>query len=511
MLPHLFSCCNEPLLRQSPISSTTGIEIAAFPMSNLRRKILLNVFKLFDVTVMVAAFGLTALLLVSTSRAVSSFGEFFAMRVKVGNFLIFSGMVVVWHLIFSGFGLYASRRLSRRTAELLDVVKATTLSTVLLGASALVLHIRMATPKFVVVFWLMSSGLLLASRVVLRWTLAQTRRHGRNLRDLLIVGSNSRSLAFAKNIESRPELGYRILGFADQEWEGAKEFAGSGHERVCTLDELPDFFRRNVVDEVLIALPMRSFHDDASRIAELCEEQGIMFRVLPNLFDLKRSRSWTEELEGQPLVTHHNGISEGWQLMLKRAIDFTVALVALIVLSPVLAAAAILITLTSPGPVLFVQRRVGLHKREFSVYKFRTMVANAEQRMREIEHLNEVSGPVFKIKHDPRITPLGRFLRKTSIDELPQLINVLKGDMSLVGPRPLPLRDYEGFNEDWQRRRFSVRPGITCLWQVSGRSSIPFERWMELDLEYIDGWSLWLDMRILLQTIPAVLKGEGAA
>jgi lipopolysaccharide/colanic/teichoic acid biosynthesis glycosyltransferase len=146
----------------------------------------------------------------------------------------------------------------------------------------------------------------------------------------------------------------------------------------------------------------------------------------------------------------------------------------------------------------------------FNVYKFRTMVVDAEKRMGEIEHLNEVSGPVFKIKNDPRITPIGRVLRKTSMDELPQLFNVLAGQMSLVGPRPLPMRDYEGFNEDWQRRRFSVKPGITCLWQIQGRSSISFEKWMELDLQYIDKWSLWLDFQILLQTIPAVLKGSGA-
>jgi lipopolysaccharide/colanic/teichoic acid biosynthesis glycosyltransferase len=178
--------------------------------------------------------------------------------------------------------------------------------------------------------------------------------------------------------------------------------------------------------------------------------------------------------------------------------------------SPLLVMVAILIKLTSAGPVLFVQKRLGLNKRHFTVYKFRTMAVDAERRISEIEHLNEVSGPVFKIRNDPRITPIGRFLRKTSIDELPQLFNVLVGDMSLVGPRPLPLRDYEGFNKDWQRRRFSVRPGITCLWQVEGRSSIPFERWMELDLQYIDKWSLWLDVRILLRTIPAVLKGLGA-
>ena len=159
----------------------------------------------------------------------------------------------------------------------------------------------------------------------------------------------------------------------------------------------------------------------------------------------------------------------------------------------------------------FTQHRLGLSKRRFRIFKFRTMVSDAEQRIGQLEHLNEVCGPVFKIKNDPRITPIGKFLRKTSIDELPQLLNVLKGDMSLVGPRPLPVRDYEGFTQDWTRRRLSVRPGITCLWQIKGRNSIPFEKWMQLDLQYIDKWSVWLDLEILIRTIPAVLKGSGAA
>jgi len=166
---------------------------------------------------------------------------------------------------------------------------------------------------------------------------------------------------------------------------------------------------------------------------------------------------------------------------------------------------------TSNYTVFFVQERVGLNKRRFRVYKFRTMVKDAEQKQAELEDLNEVMGAAFKITNDPRITPVGSFLRKTSIDELPQLINVLKGDMSLVGPRPLPVRDYNGFNTDWHRRRFSVRPGITCLWQVNGRHNITFEKWMELDLEYIDQWSLLLDLSILVKTIPAVLKGSGAS
>jgi lipopolysaccharide/colanic/teichoic acid biosynthesis glycosyltransferase len=182
-----------------------------------------------------------------------------------------------------------------------------------------------------------------------------------------------------------------------------------------------------------------------------------------------------------------------------------------VMLLPLFGIIAALIKLSSEGPVFFIQERVGLNKRKFRIYKFRTMVPNAEQLMAQLEQENEISGPVFKIKKDPRITSIGRLLRSTSIDELPQLFNVLKGDMSLVGPRPLPLRDYEGFSDDWQRRRFSVRPGITCLWQVNGRSSIPFEQWMKLDLQYMDEWSLWLDLKILARTIPAVLKGSGAA
>jgi len=183
----------------------------------------------------------------------------------------------------------------------------------------------------------------------------------------------------------------------------------------------------------------------------------------------------------------------------------------LVVLSPFLAAVAIVIKMNSAGPIFFRQKRVGLNKRQFTMFKFRTMVPDAEQLQETLLHQNEMSGPVFKIKHDPRVTMIGRILRKTSIDELPQLLNVLKGDMSLVGPRAMSVRDYEFFDQDWQRRRFSVRPGITCLWQVNGRNSIPFEQWMELDMQYIDKWSLWLDFKILARTIPAVLRGTGAA
>jgi exopolysaccharide biosynthesis polyprenyl glycosylphosphotransferase len=197
--------------------------------------------------------------------------------------------------------------------------------------------------------------------------------------------------------------------------------------------------------------------------------------------------------------------------VVKRVFDFVFSGMLLVLLAPLFFVVAVLVKCTSPGSILFRQTRVGLNKRQFQIYKFRTMVANAEQIQEELLPMNEMAGPVFKISNDPRVTALGRVLRKTSIDELPQLFNVLMGEMSLVGPRAMSLRDYQLFDQDWQRRRFSVKPGITCLWQVNGRSSIPFEKWMELDMQYIDKWSLWLDFKILARTVPAVLRGTGAA
>jgi len=478
-------------------------------LGNQRRQFLLNALKLFDMGLMVLSFGLATIAV--SQESPTSLAEFFAMRVKISNFVTFCGLLLVWYFLFSMFGIYASRRLSRRRDEVFDILKVSSAATVAIFLAAALFRIRMVRTVFLPTFWVASSFGLIASRLVVRAVLKRARQHGRNLRDVLIVGTNPRAIRFAKKIEATTELGYRVIGFIDDKWAGTDEFNGSGFHQVCTFAGAAAFLRENVVDEVIVALPMGSLHTQASRIAELCAEQGIMLRFLPNVFDLKTARSRTEELAGDSVVTHYTGALEGWAVVVKRALDVVFSLCLIILLAPVFLITAVLIRLTSPGPVFFLQSRLGLNKRRFLVYKFRTMVQDAEKRMKEIEHLNEVSGPVFKIKDDPRITPLGKFLRKTSVDELPQLFNVLQGHMSLVGPRPLPVRDYEGVNQDWHRRRFSVRPGITCLWQVNGRSSIAFEKWMELDLEYIDKWSLWLDFQILVRTIPAVLKGSGAA
>jgi exopolysaccharide biosynthesis polyprenyl glycosylphosphotransferase len=473
----------------------------------------MNAIRVFDLVLLAASFGVAALPM-ARAQGLVSFSQFLSLRIKLQNFVVFFVLLWIWNSIFLMLGLYNSKRMHARRTEAIDIAKATTLSAILLGLASFLLGFRMVTPTFVGIFWVCSTSVIVVSRVAIRTYLRELRKHGRNLRNMLVVGTNSRAIEFAKTIRSKPELGYRILGFADDEWEGAEDLQKNGWSLMCNLEDLRKFLRRSVVDEVVIAVPLRSFHNDASEIATMCEQQGIVLHVLSDLFNLKQRPPIAAEFEGSSLITHGSGIGEGWPIVIKRVIDFTLSLVLLIMLAPLLAVVAILIKLTSPGPIFFIQKRIGFNKRPFPIYKFRTMVADAERKLQDIEHLNEVSGPVFKIKNDPRVTPVGKFLRKTSIDELPQLFNVLSGDMSLVGPRPLQLRDYELFTEageDWQRCRFSVRPGITCLWQVNGRSSLPFHQWMELDLQYVRNWSLWLDMQILAKTIPAVLRGSGAA
>lgn len=469
-----------------------------------------SLLKLTDSVLMALSFGLTTAFIVHAQR-VLPLDEFMSMRAKISNVIIFGLMLLLCHLSFSVCGLYKSRRLSIKSAESTDMLKATTLSTLCIGAVGLLFSVRMVTLPFLLFFCLISAALLCGCRLLLRTAVERIRIHGRNLRYMLIIGTNPRAVAFAHRIGARPECGYRVRGFVDDEWSGLEEFKKGDLPLVSDFAGLAEYLRRNVVDEVAVHLPLLSFYSRWLEIAGLCSYHGIVVRFSSALFDLKAARWRAEEFEdGDHYIATYTEASEGWPVVLKRTMDIVISGMLLLLFSPVMLGTAIAIKLTSPGPVLFRQERVGLNKRRFWIYKFRTMVANAEELMATLEARNEASGPVFKIKNDPRITHTGRFLRRTSIDELPQLLNVLKGDMSLVGPRPLPTRDYSGFKEDWQRRRFSIKPGITCLWQVNGRSEISFDQWMLLDLQYLDEWSLWLDFKILLQTVPAVLHGTGA-
>ena len=276
------------------------------------------------------------------------------------------------------------------------------------------------------------------------------------------------------------------------------------------IEQLNSVIANKTVDEVLVALPIDRYGPLVQAIVRQCEEQGIIVRVRTEMSTLNIARSYVDNLHGVPVVTIQSGPQDSWQLIAKRLIDVMASTLLLITLAPLLIAVVLLIKSDSPGPVFFGQERVGFNKRRFRMLKFRTMVDGSDQQQCALEHLNEAQGPVFKIKNDPRVTRVGAFLRRFSIDELPQLVNVLKGEMSLVGPRPLPVRDVERIDVQWHKRRFSIKPGITCLWQVNGRSNIGFNDWVRMDLDYIDQWSLALDLLILVKTIPAVFKGPGA-
>lgn len=477
------------------------------------RKLFTNGFKAFDLLLMMFSFAVATL---PQYHRVGRFTltEFFELRIKLGNLILFISFLVIWNLLFNVFGLYGSKRMASRWEEMWDIARATTLGAVVIAVFGLAFRIWVVNRIFLVLFWLLTTSSVILTRTVIREALAYARRHGRDLRNMLVIGTNPRAMELVDRIQGKPELGYRILGFADQNWSGLEAAKKHALPVVSDLEGLPAYMRHNVVDEVVLALPIRSFHTYASQIAAACEQQGIIVRFLPNIFDLKEARHRTEEFDGDAIISHDTTITDAWGLAIKRIIDVVVSLTAIVVLAPVMLLVALMVKLSSDGPVFFVQKRLGLNKRMFNIYKFRTMVVDAEARLKDLEHLNEADGAVFKIKKDPRITLAGSFLRKASIDELPQLFNVLKGEMSLVGPRPLQVRDYELFEThcgDWQRKRFSVRPGITCLWQIMGRSSTTFDKWMELDLQYIRTWSLWLDLEILAKTLPAVLRGSGAA
>ena len=482
-------------------------------MVPFHRKILIEALQFVDLIIVTCAFGLAALATYHLRVGSISFQEFLTTRVKVQNIAIFLAFLFLWHMIFSVFGLYHSRRLSTRRNDAIDILKATSLGCLGIWVVSLFLKIDIVSPTsvFLTVFWGGSGVFSITSRLVLRYALERIRMKGRNLRHVLIVGTNSRAIEFARKIESKPELGYRLVGFVDDYWHGTEEFRRNGYKLIVNFSNFQAFLREHVVDEVVVGLPMNSSYQQASHIVAICEEQGIIVRFLSSIFNPKLARSKAELSDEESVIALYPSAVEGWPVVLKRVLDFCVSLALLVILSPLFLLVALLIKMTSTGSVFFVQERVGLNKRRFRLYKFRSMVADAEEKLAEVEHLNEVSGPVFKIREDPRINPVGRFLRKTSIDELPQLLNVVNGSMSLVGPRPLPVRDYLGFDQDWLRRRFSVRPGITCLWQINGRSSIPFSQWMELDMQYIDEWCLALDLKILAKTIPVVLRGSGAA
>jgi exopolysaccharide biosynthesis polyprenyl glycosylphosphotransferase len=424
-------------------------------------------------------------------------------------------IVIIWYMVLDFFNLYAPVKRRSYPEIFWKTAKAVSTAVVVMTLCLYIFKIEDVSRIMIGIFFALNLLFLETGKWLLYKYATRSRKNGFSLQNILIIGSKQRSQDVIEAIGHQEKSGVRILGCLDitQDQVG-QNVTGSIHV-IGIVDDLEKILREQVVDELLVAMPMGMIEGIEKYIA-IAEEMGVAVRVIP---DWQLHRLMTrpvianihfEDFFGIPSMALSTITTRHGELLLKAVFDYLAAIILLIAFSPLLLAVAFTIKFSSPGSILFRQIRSGLNGRRFTVYKFRTMVLDAESKKEEIEHLNETDGPVFKIKKDPRIIPyLGTILRRTGLDELPQLINVLKGEMSIVGPRP-PIPSEVDKYDLWQRRRLSMKPGMTCLWQTSqNRNDVRFEDWMNLDLQYIDNWSLKLDFLILLKTLRVVLSGEG--
>jgi exopolysaccharide biosynthesis polyprenyl glycosylphosphotransferase len=424
----------------------------------------------------------------------------------LSHYLWLLGLILpVWLVLLASLGGYGLGWTTRSRAWL--VARVSGIGLLLLTAALFFAQESDVNRSILLLFTGVSAvGLWVERTLVLAWLRRQ--RGERWSHVAIVVGTDERAARLIASLRRYPEAGWLVRGCLTVDPAEAVRSVG-GVPVIGTLQDLPDLLEEDVVvDEVFFAVPADRL-DRLTDALEACENLGVDARVLVDLYRPAYAHSYVEELFALPFYGVSPTLTRQGALAVKRAVDIVGAVLLLVLTMPLLVAVSLLIRVTSRGPIIFRQVRSGFHGRAFGMYKLRTMVADAEQRRSEVLHLNEMDGPVFKAIDDPRRTRLGRLMRRYSVDELPQLVNVIKGEMSLVGPRPLPL--YEASRiKGVQRRRLSMRPGLSGLWQTRGRSAVDFDEWMRMDLEYVDRWSLALDLRILLVTIPVVLRGTGA-
>jgi exopolysaccharide biosynthesis polyprenyl glycosylphosphotransferase len=380
------------------------------------------------------------------------------------------------------------------------------------GIATMIVIVFLATPSYYsrLIFGYTGVITLLlvgTSRFLERAMVTLGHRHGRGVERVLIVGAGEVARSIMRTVVARPDLGYKIVGFVDDDPVKAQTDIGR-YPALGTTDDLPAVMANLPIDEVIITLPWMS-HRKIVHIMSQCERSNVHVWIVPDLFQITLTKVVVDNLNGIPLLGMREPTLRDWQVLFKRVMDVSISIVGLVLLSPLLALIAIAIKLDSPGPVIFRQPRVGRGGTAFTCFKFRSMYVDAEARMAALRDQNEATGPLFKMRNDPRRTRVGRLLRRMSMDEFPQLWNVLIGDMSMIGPRP-PLPSEVQEYAPWHRRRLEVSPGITGLWQVSGRSDLTFDEMVLLDIYYIENWSPFLELSILLKTIPTVLFGSGA-
>jgi exopolysaccharide biosynthesis polyprenyl glycosylphosphotransferase len=458
-------------------------------------------------------FGLSDIILVAMAfeaayqtRAILHLQRVFYLTVEQ-TALILGFSLVAWDTIRLWLGIYDKLDSSHPRIILRDTARQCASAALCLVLFEYVLRLDLSR-FFLGLFSAYAWVLLLLFRLTAGRVVGVIRREFAAPHYVMVVGTGERAIRMAEALEQSAEYGVRLRGFLSEQSENAPaEIALGALYRVQPIGELPSILRQHVVDEIIFSVGSESLAN-LEEVFLLCDEEGVRTRVAVDFFPHVNSTVSLDRFGSTPLLTFSAAPYDEIRLLVKRVTDIAIAAAGLVVLAPFVAVISILIRLTSPGPVIFRQVRCGLNGRRFLFYKFRSMCQNAEELKPTLEHLN-TRETVFKIPQDPRLTPVGRYLRKFSIDEWPQLWNVLRGDMSLVGPRPAVPSEVDRYQR-WQRRRLRMRPGLTCLWAISGRDDVDFETWMKLDMQYIDNWSLALDWKILLRTIPHVLMGHGA-
>lgn len=436
-------------------------------------------------------------------------------------FIVLLLALTLYTVTLSFMGAYSSMRLSSSWTLLRISVVSSLVVFIALAAALFLLKINLSR-SFIILFCSLVALSLAAERFVVLRILRFWRRRGKNFRNIIICGIGEQALRLLKELLSRPELGIRIRGFADlrsdlaaddrsREWfkEHSRHFVGIARRVIVGVDALKRALPEYAVDEVIFT-DVVEVMPEVEEMILTCSEQGVRTTIAADLFSIGLVKSGISYFGGMPLIHFQTPPGDRWELSVKRLLDIAVSGLLLLLLLPLFIIIGAGVKISSPGPMLFKQRRVGFNGRLFFMYKFRSMYVDAEQDLAKLRDHNEMRGPVFKMKDDPRITPFGRLLRRFSLDELPQLWNVFIGEMSLVGPRPAVPGEVSMY-ERKDRRRLSMRPGLTCSWQVSGRNEIEdFDSWVKLDLHYIDNWSLGQDFLLLVRTIPAVIFGAGA-
>ncbi len=476
-------------------------------MFDRRSKLLSTITLLHDLGVTCVAF-LVAYVLRSYLVQFQFFSERFPQIYPFGHYLpLMVAFLLVWAVVgyFSSF--YRDLELTNPIQLVLKIVSQLAIVLLVLYAGLYLLRRTDVSRTYVMLIGVVDFGLLLLGRAASYWGVALMRERLSRYHYLLIVGCGPRAREMATMIEESRGMGLRLVGFVDP-LSVADPSTGLGGYDIFSVESVGRILQTRVVDEVVFAVSLQELAR-LEPVMQHCADLGIRTRLQLEFLPPAYSRVYLENFREVQLLSLSSAPDSELRLFFKRVFDVVLSFASLVILSPLLLGIAAMIKITSPGPVFFQQTRCGLGGRRFMLYKFRSMINNAEQMRAELHQLNELDGPVFKISDDPRITTVGRWLRRFSLDELPQLWNIFSGEMSFVGPRPAVPEEVEQY-EDWQRRRLRMRPGLTCIWVLEGRSHVDFNRWMQLDLKYIDTWSLWLDTKIFLRTIPIVLSGRGA-